>query len=51
MVEDSLIGATAGLAAGATVLAYVPHGDATVFERAGVAAVFSDMGQLPALLS
>ena len=51
VVEDSLIGATAGLAAGATVLAYVPHGDATVFERAGVAAVFSDMGQLPALLS
>ncbi len=51
VVEDSLVGVTAGLAAGATVLAYVPHGDATPFERAGVAAVFSDMAQLPALLA
>lgn len=51
VVEDSLVGATAGLAAGATVLAYVPHGDATPFERAGVAAVFSDMAQLPGLLA
>ena len=38
-------------AAGATVLAYVPHGDATPFERAGVAAVFRDMAQLPGLLA
>lgn len=51
VVEDSLVGATAGLAAGATVLAYVPHGDATPFERAGVATVFRDMAQLPALLA
>jgi HAD superfamily hydrolase (TIGR01509 family) len=51
VVEDSLVGATAGLAAGATVLAYVPHGDATPFERAGVAAVFRDMAQLTALLA
>ena len=51
VVEDSLVGATAGLAAGATVLAYVPHGDAAPFERAGVAAVFRDMAQLPALLA
>lgn len=51
VVEDSLIGATAGLAAGATVLAYVPHGDAAAFERAGVAAVFRDMASLPALLA
>lgn len=51
VVEDSLVGATAGLAAGATVLAYVPHGDATPFERAGVAAVFRDMAQLPGLLA
>lgn len=51
VVEDSLIGATAGLAAGAAVYAYVPHGDAAVFERVGVAAVFSDMAQLPELLA
>jgi HAD superfamily hydrolase (TIGR01509 family) len=51
VVEDTLIGATAGLAAGATVYAYVPQGDASVFEAAGVAAVFSDMAQLPALLA
>lgn len=51
VIEDSLIGATAGLAAGATVLAYVPQGEAAPFLRAGVAAVFSDMAQLPGLLS
>lgn len=51
VVEDSLVGVTAGLAAGATVLAYVPHGDATPYERAGVAAVFRDMAQLPGLLA
>ncbi|MDP3700857.1 MAG: HAD family phosphatase [Hylemonella sp.] len=50
VVEDTLIGTAAGLAAGATVFAYVPHGDADVFHRAGVAAVFSDMAQLPGLL-
>ena len=50
VVEDTLTGATAGLAAGATVFAYVPHGAAEVFHRAGVAAVFSDMAQLPGLL-
>lgn len=51
VVEDTLIGATAGLAAGATVYAYVPQGDASAFEAAGVAAVFRDMAQLPALLA
>lgn len=51
VVEDTLTGAAAGLAAGATVFAYVPQGDAEAFRRAGVAAVFSDMAQLPALLS
>jgi HAD superfamily hydrolase (TIGR01509 family) len=50
VVEDTLTGAAAGLAAGATVLAYVPQGDATHFTRAGVAAVFRDMAELPALL-
>jgi HAD superfamily hydrolase (TIGR01509 family) len=51
VVEDTLTGATAGLAAGATVFAYVPHGDGDAFRRAGVAAVFADMAELPALLS
>lgn len=51
VVEDSLTGATAGLAAGATVFAYVPQGDASAFRRAGVAEVFTDMADLPALLS
>ncbi len=51
VVEDTLTGARAGLAAGATVYAYVPQGDAQAFERAGVAAVFRDMAQLPALLA
>lgn len=50
VVEDTLTGATAGLAAGANVFAYVPHGAAEAFHRAGVAAVFSDMAQLPGLL-
>ncbi len=51
VVEDTLTGASAGLAAGATVYAYVPHGATAPFERAGVAAVFRNMAQLPALLA
>lgn len=51
VVEDSLIGAAAGLAAGATVFAYVPQGDGAAFRLAGVADVFHDMAQLPALLA
>ena len=51
VVEDTLTGAAAGLAAGATVFAYVPQGDAEAFHRAGVAAVFSDMALLPSLLA
>jgi hypothetical protein len=51
VVEDTLTGAAAGLAAGAAVFAYVPQGEAEAFHRAGVAAVFSDMALLPALLS
>ena len=51
VVEDTLTGAAAGLAAGATVFAYVPQGDSETFTRAGVAAVFSDMALLPALLA
>jgi HAD superfamily hydrolase (TIGR01509 family) len=50
VVEDTLTGVAAGLAAGATVYAYVPHGDVDVFHRAGVAVTFRDMAQLPGLL-
>ena len=50
VVEDTLTGATAGLAAGATVFAYVPHGDDTAFRAAGVAEIFRDMADLPAVL-
>ncbi|MDH5206229.1 MAG: HAD family phosphatase [Hylemonella sp.] len=50
VVEDTLTGAAAGLAAGATVFAYVPQGDAEPFRRAGVAAIFTDMAELPAVL-
>jgi beta-phosphoglucomutase-like phosphatase (HAD superfamily) len=51
VVEDSLIGVTAGVAAGATVFAYVPQGDADVYRRAGALEVFADMADLPAVLS
>jgi len=50
VVEDSLPGAAAGLAAGAAVFAYVPQGDGAEFLQAGARAVFSDMAQLPSLL-
>jgi HAD superfamily hydrolase (TIGR01509 family) len=51
VVEDTFTGLAAGLAAGATVFAYVPQGDAGAFRRAGAAEVFTDMAQLPAVLS
>jgi HAD superfamily hydrolase (TIGR01509 family) len=51
VVEDTLTGLTAGVAAGATVFAYVPHGDGQALLRAGASQVFSDMAQLPALLA
>ena len=51
VVEDTLTGVAAGVAAGATVFAYVPRGDAGVFLQAGAVAVFDDMAQLPRLLA
>lgn len=51
VVEDSLIGLTAGVAAGATVFAYVPHGDASAHLQAGAAHVMRSMSELPALLA
>jgi HAD superfamily hydrolase (TIGR01509 family) len=51
VVEDTLTGVAAGVAAGATVFAYVPQGDAAAFRQAGAAAVFGDMAHLPRLLA
>jgi len=55
VVEDTVTGATAGVAAGATVFGYSPgnagHSSADALHAAGVAHVFNDMAQLPALLS
>lgn len=50
VVEDTLTGLAAGLAAGATVFAYAPQGDGQHLMDAGAHAVFDDMAHLPALL-
>jgi HAD superfamily hydrolase (TIGR01509 family) len=55
VVEDTVTGATAGVAAGATVFGYAPaslsHSTPDDLREAGVALVFEDMKQLPALLA
>jgi HAD superfamily hydrolase (TIGR01509 family) len=55
VIEDTVTGARAGLAAGATVFGYSPpepgHSSAEALREAGVAHVFTDMVQLPALLA
>jgi beta-phosphoglucomutase-like phosphatase (HAD superfamily) len=55
VVEDTVTGATAGVAAGATVFGYSPdangHSGAEALRSVGVAHVFTDMNQLPALLA
>jgi HAD superfamily hydrolase (TIGR01509 family) len=54
VVEDTLTGVTAGVAAGATVFGYSPpeagHDAPEVLRRAGAARIFTDMAQLPSLL-
>ena len=54
VVEDTVPGVTAGVAAGATVFAYLPagtlHVDAAALLRAGAHHVFADMAELPALV-
>ena len=54
VVEDTVPGVTAGVAAGATVFGYSPpeagHDVPEVLRRAGAVVLFSDMAQLPALL-
>lgn len=55
VIEDTVTGARAGLAAGATVFGYSPggpsHASAAALREAGVAHVFTDMADLPALLA
>ncbi|MDH4464025.1 MAG: HAD family phosphatase [Acidovorax sp.] len=51
VVEDTVTGVTAGVAAGATVWAYAPQGDGSALLQAGAHQVFSDMAQLPLLLA
>ena len=50
VVEDSSIGVTAGVAAGATVFGYAPLGDGDALRAAGAAHVFRSMAELPTLL-
>lgn len=55
VVEDTVTGATAGVAAGATVFGYSPggpgHSGTQALLQVGVARVFHDMRELPALLA
>jgi beta-phosphoglucomutase-like phosphatase (HAD superfamily) len=51
VVEDTPTGATAGVAAGATVFGYCAHTDPRALLAAGAAAVFDDMRRLPSLLT
>ncbi len=51
VVEDTTIGVTAGVAAGAFVFAYAPLGDGAALLAAGASQVFSDMAQLPGLMT
>jgi beta-phosphoglucomutase-like phosphatase (HAD superfamily) len=55
VVEDTATGATAGVAAGATVFGYSPtdlgHSGPDALRAVGVVEVFTDMAQLPALLA
>jgi HAD superfamily hydrolase (TIGR01509 family) len=54
VVEDTVPGVTAGVAAGATVFAYLPagtlHVDAAALRQAGAHHIFTDMAELPALV-
>lgn len=54
VVEDTVTGVTAGVAAGATVLGYSPaeagHDAPQALLAAGATIIFKDMAQLPALL-
>ena len=55
VVEDTVIGVTAGVAAGATVFGYSPpeagHDGPADLRAAGAKAIFSDMAELPSLIN
>ncbi|HZF85080.1 MAG TPA: HAD family phosphatase [Burkholderiaceae bacterium] len=55
VVEDTVTGASAGIAAGATVFGYSPgglgHSGADAMRAVGVAQVFTDMAHLPGMLA
>lgn len=51
VVEDTIIGVRAGVAAGATVFAYAPLGGGDALLEAGAKAVFCGMDVLPDLLA
>lgn len=50
VVEDTVTGVMAGVAAGATVYAYAPLGNTGPLVAAGATQVFASMAELPALL-
>jgi HAD superfamily hydrolase (TIGR01509 family) len=55
VVEDTVTGVTAGIAAGATVFGYSPpeagHDAPALLRAAGASVIFADMAELPELLS
>lgn len=55
VIEDTVTGVTAGVAAGATVFGYSPpeagHDAPAALRAAGASVIFTDMADLPALLS
>ena len=50
VVEDTVTGVTAGVAAGAVVFAYVPDGDGAALRDAGAVEIFASMADLPQLM-
>jgi HAD superfamily hydrolase (TIGR01509 family) len=54
VIEDTVTGVTAGMAAGATVFGYSPaeagHDTPSLLRAAGASLIFTDMSELPALL-
>lgn len=50
VVEDTVTGVAAGVAAGAIVFAYLPQGDGAALREAGAVEVFADMADLPLLM-
>jgi beta-phosphoglucomutase-like phosphatase (HAD superfamily) len=55
VVEDTVTGVMAGVAAGATVFGYSPqeagHDAPAALREAGAAVIFTSMGELPLLLA